>query len=178
MATSQRKHVDLKTKARSIREQLRDSASGPLFVAVEVVALSESWDKYAAEAGGLTCTQWLRAEIHPDQGIGWYKARARAYEAFGKAVASRLHHEAAVWAVNNVPDTYIEKLKFAICTLYRDNGSMYVTVGQVRKIGRAIMGLRESLKPITRACATCEELEARIERLEEQVRGLGAEPVK
>lgn len=155
---------------------LNDAAVGPLVASVEIVAIANAWEnKYAVEHGG-TVADWLR-ELHPAQTLAWYKRRSDAVAALGKSVTARLHHEAAVWVLNNVPSNLFEGIKFEVNKLYRDNGSMPVTKTQIVKSGKALMEVTEKAKK-PRACVNCTALEARVERLEKQIRRLGEEPVQ
>jgi hypothetical protein len=166
----------LKERARRIRAVLKDSATGPLFAAVEIVQLSENWAAHLDEAGGRTCSDWLRDEVHPERSLGWYKARARAHEAFGGAICKRLDHYAAVWLVNNVPSTSISPVRDEVSRLYRENNSMPVTASQARKLGRAVLGLVETLKEGSDAIEVVKDSCPRCIRLETQLLAAGIHP--
>jgi len=180
MRSASREPESLAEKAAAIRKGLQDSAISPLRLSVQVMDIVSNWPKYRAEANNKSYADWLRTEIHADYGVSWYAVRARAYHRLGKSVAVCIHHNAAVWAINNVPESYWNELILKTRRRFKENNGMYVTASQIRKIGRHIQGLTETdvRRKDVRVCARCIQLEQRIERLERQLRDVDEEPVQ
>lgn len=160
----------LQALAKRLRATMNASASGPLMVAGEVVEIAANWDNFRSEADGKDCTTWLRSEVGPGCGLPFFEARHRATVALGRQNAQRLHHEAAVWLVGNVPEQYRLPVMSDCHKLYRDpkrNNGACVTRAQMKRIADKVM----ERVPQHRVCERCK-------RLEEQVRQMGGEPVE
>jgi hypothetical protein len=152
------------------RAALTDAATGPLVVAAEVVKLAEDWPAYQEEAGGATATQWLRSTLGKGQGLPWFARRHEAVKKLGEACRRTWHHEAAVWAAENVgDDVSLRRLKDAVHDAYVANGRNPLTEPQVRGVAAKVLGRAKR----GRVCKGCAEARARVALLEETLRKAG-----
>jgi hypothetical protein len=165
----------LKAIAKRLREMLKLSDSLVVEVAIEVIRLAGSWEQYRADANGLEIGPWLKTAIHASRDLSWYRMVAEAFGRRGKSFAGRVSCSALVWAdrkVTNPAD--FRNLERDVNAKYRQQGSMLLTLEQVKRIGAAYVAQGPDAGISVRA-----ELRAareRIARLEAQVRGLGFEP--
>lgn len=155
----------LRELANGWRKRLNESDAGPVLIALEVMKLSARWESHRVEAGGLSCSTWLRRELGPGRGLPFFRKRAEAVARLGGQFAARLNHGCAVWIYQNVPDQLLSPLMTEISKLYRQQGSVCVTLVQARRVYYDLAKIR----PRKKKCARCELLEA-------QLRKLGVDP--
>lgn len=140
-------------------------------VSFEVVKLSENWEMYRKEAGGLEINKWLQREVHATRRLSWYKSRALAGTRAGSA-GKYFASKALLWLSNNATDELVFKRCLAVARdHYKAQNSKPLELSQTCKLFPKL-----ATKPRPRE-DQLKKLLARIARLEGQVRRLGEEPV-
>ena len=161
--------------AKRLRGRTRAGSQAEYEVAREIVQLSDSWDDARSEeAGGKSFAEWLTKEVSPTKRLAHYKTLDSARAVLG-ALAERMTSEAATWlyraASKEKPDAETrERLNRA----FRGQSSALLTRAQVRRLCGDLVSRGASGARVDAVTA----LRQRVERLEEQIRGLGAEPVE
>jgi hypothetical protein len=148
--------VRLVEVAARFRKAMSDSATGPLRVAEEVMAIANEWDRYADEADGLSCTAWLSKNIGKGCGLAFFKRRFDSVEALGEDVRRWMHHDAAVWVAQRVPAPQRKMVKEALYDAHCLANRTILTPEQTKLAVRKIIG-----KGHVRAktCQRCQQLE-------------------
>jgi hypothetical protein len=149
---------DLASKGRRWRKAMSDAATGPLQIAKEVVELDARWSAFKKEADGKSLTSWLRLTLGKGRGLAFFANRARAVELLGPSVARNLHHDVAVWVVNNVDKEARESAVFALLRATQENGRVPLTIKQSRLVVGKLIGRRAVQKASCPRCAVLEEL--------------------
>lgn len=140
-----------------IKKALENAAFGPLIAAGDVRAISEDWDRYEHEADGLSCNAWLVKYLGPSFTLQFFERRQRAVEILGEDIRRFLHHEAAVWVSQAVPEAQIAEVKTALEKRYRNPSfRTAIVLSQAQKIVREIIG-RSNVR--TKTCSRCQLLE-------------------
>ena len=139
------------------RVALAASDTGPLVIAAEVVRFSNEWNVYSDEAGGGSCTSWLRKTLGNGRGLAYFEVRDRAVKKLGESVRRTLHHNVAVWIVNNAPEPTWKACVEALTFSRKKNGGNALTMQQARLVLRPILGIQ--VKPRGVTCARCARLE-------------------
>lgn len=149
---------DLAQKVSRWSAAMRSADTGPLVIAQEVVAVVDSWDVYKHEAGDITAQSWLEAKVfRPGLGTRFWRTRARAVEHLGEAVRRTMHHEAAVWVVESVPEDQRSALVFRV---HQESKRISAPVPRstVQRLYRAMAGV----KPKPKTCGECARLRAKM----------------
>lgn len=139
-----------------LRKAMSNAATGPLLVAAEVMAISEDWDSYEAEAEGLSCSAWLRKFLGRGHNLAFFEVRARAVEILGEDVRRWMHHDAAKWCANIVPVAHRSTVKAALYAAHKEAGATILSEAQTRPIVMRIIG-RGHVRAKT--CTRCQILE-------------------
>jgi hypothetical protein len=164
--------------AKQLKAELRRGAYAEIRVSIEVMKLAASWEKYRDEAGGKEIGPWLTSYVHPTKRLQWYRDRAEAacsLVAKRHKLAERMDSGALVRLCKGVTgDAQLESAAKVVGAAYAKNNKMPVTVGQLSKICSQFITKGNSRQ---RQSEEIRALRARCVRLEEQVRGLGGEPV-
>lgn len=132
--------VSLADKTKEWKRILGDAARGPLVVATDVVSIANHWDEYAAEAGGLSITGWLKKTLGAGRNLAWFERRAKAVRVLGEAARRNLHHEVAVWVSENVPPAHYDKAKRVLFHAARAQNGNPLTLGQARPLLQKELG--------------------------------------
>ena len=160
MSNAVSKRESLGDRSRRWSAALAASDTGPLIIAADVVQLAGEWDDYKREASGLSCTAWLRKTLGRGRGLAWFETRARAVEKLGESVRRTLHHEVAVWTVNNAPPPTWKAIVEALMFARKKNGGNALTLVQAKPIARQILGINASPRRVS--CMRCAKLEERL----------------
>lgn len=142
------------------RAALAAADTGPLAIAADVVRLADEWKEHEAEAGGVSCTTWLRKTLGKGRSLAWFETRARAVESLGESVRRTLHHEVAVWLVNNAPQPTWKAVVEALMFARKRNGGNALTLAQAKPIARQIIGIAASPRRVS--CMRCQRLEKQL----------------
>jgi len=147
--------------AKQIKSAMEHADTGPLVIAADVVKLSENWKDYKEDAGKMTCSQWLTRELgNRKRNIKYFTARHRAVEALGEESRRMLHHEVAVYIINNVHKDQWDEVKETLYKKCVRNNHCPLSPGQARPIIHQIIGHVPG-----RGCPRCAMLEAEILRM-------------
>jgi hypothetical protein len=147
--------------AKQIKSAMEHSDTGPLVIAADVVKLAEKWKDYKEDAGKLSCAQWLTRELgNKKRGLAYFRARHRAVEALGEESRRMLHHEMAVYIVNNVPKEQWDEVKETLYKKCVRNNHCPLSPGQARPLIYKIVGHVPG-----RGCSRCAMLEAELRRM-------------
>lgn len=145
----------LSVVAARIQKALSGSACEPLAVSESVVRLAQNWPAYREEAGGLSASGWLTKTFGLGRKLRWFQDRADAVEALGEASRRTWHHEAAVWAAQNVTDEFSRRRLVDSVNKYRidKNNRNPLSEEQVVRLAKEI-GVWNS-RGVGKACAAC-----------------------
>jgi hypothetical protein len=148
----------LAEKGKRIAKAMGDAARGPLIIAREVVEIADNWESHKAQAGGGTCAAWLTAITgNPKRDEHYFRRREDAVQRIGEHARRCWHHEAAVWACENIGDaSALTKLDRAVMAEKRARGNQPQSVATVKRLARAL-GL-SVVKPRAKVCQRCEAL--------------------
>lgn len=151
--------VDL--EIRRIQQALRDSATGPLVVASDVVKLAENWEEHRAECYGLDATSAFKKYLGFP--LSFFQVRDRAVRWLGESVRRWMHHELAVWLIGGImPPGQYDTARTALLLEYKRRGSRSaLTKAQARPIVYEVVGH----VPATATCHECDRLRAILKRL-------------
>lgn len=138
------------------KRALSDAATGPLVIAPEVVALADNWEAIKEEAGGLSCTAYLRSKLHPGRDLAFFRRRAEAVAKLGEASRRTLHHDVAVWVANQVPDNLLDAVKLELIRGAKEQNGHPLVMSQARARLKQLIGSTARKK---RECQRCKELE-------------------
>lgn len=145
-------------------------------VAQEVMRLADDWDRYRDEAEGMEIGPWLIKHLDSNRPLAWYKKHAMAAKWLGPGHVNRVEAAGVLWMHNaGVPDALLDTVRKEISRAYRDNGSVPLRKSQVVRRFQQFVVKRA---PRLRLEQRLKDAEARIVRLEKQVRRLGEEPVE
>lgn len=139
-----------------LRSALAASDTGPLVVAADVMRLANEWDSYKAEAGGASCTAWLRKNVSKGRGLPFFAARDAAVQKLGESVRRQLHHEVAVWVVGSTPEAKWKDIVTALTFARKRNAGSALTKPMAVRVVRGIIG--GQAKPRKVACDRCAKL--------------------
>jgi|HubBroStandDraft_5_1064220.scaffolds.fasta_scaffold286926_2 hypothetical protein len=161
--TAIRRVEPLSQMAKRWRRAMNDGATGPLQIAEEVVSLAATWDAQKKEVGGKRFGAWLKHIFGSNgRGLAYFARRARAVEVLGASIKRQLHHEVAVWVLNNAPPEQRENVVFALMKATQEGGGGALSLAQATRVVSEILGRNELHAP---ACARCAMLEAKIREL-------------
>lgn len=141
-----------------LKSAMGDAAFGPLIVAAEVVELAKHWKAFEAEAGDLSCAGWLQSTLGRGKDLAFFTRRHDAVKRLGEASRRRIHHDVAVYVLNNVTDEHLRKVKEMLFREYTANGKNPLTLMQAQPRIREVIGSRASTRK--RTCKRCEQLKA------------------
>lgn len=145
----------LATRARRLKQAMQDSASGPLLVAQEIVAIAANWSSYREEAGGVSCSSWCEKIF--GQNLAFFQRRYEAVRRLGEDSRRTWHHLAAVWACGQTDDDLaLQRLHRLVLRARLDNGHNALSAGQVQRLAPQVFG-KVDPKPVV--CARCKRLE-------------------
>jgi hypothetical protein len=165
-----------------VRERLRKlvkrSSMAEYKLALAVRDLAKNWERYADEAD-CSIGEWLRKNVHVGRTLNWYIHVAAAHDRLGHA-SSELEWRAGCWVTNrSTVDGELAENLTILHRLYRRSGSTPLSLPQAK---RALSHLLERTgkrpEQRERLKVTNKRLRERIERLEAQIRSLGAEPIE
>lgn len=162
---------DIVSKIKNWQKVLRDSATGPLMIAQEVVAGEESWDMKANK--GVSYSSALERALGKGRDLSFFRRRAYAVNRLGGMRNARMfHHQAAVWFHSKVPREKTEMALKICADQFNRNHSCPLAQNTLFRILGQVCGI----PPKTRIhhCVSCEEkdkqlaeLQAKVETLEE-----------
>jgi hypothetical protein len=163
--------------ASRLRSFIKRGAAIDGFLGIEVMHLAETWESRKAEAGGMELGPWLRKHVHPSRSLAWYERKARGVRAAKThGIAGRMDSTAVCWWADNVP----EKARAATAQLIRDawflGKRVVLNRGKVARLCAPFVSRRTVVRIVV--SEELQRLRARIERLEAQIRALGAKPVE
>lgn len=163
-----------------LRRCLNDGDQAHLRVGVEVTQLADRWDEYRdTEAEGMEADKWLRKYVDPTRTLAWYRDHAKASKWIQPTgLHGRLASNLVVWMFHKMNDEDRDASAKALDKAWRKNGQMPLKLTQGRLL-LARFTVRGKSKQ--RHTERIRELEARIARLEVQVRAgckAGTEPVE
>lgn len=156
MATAMQIGIDLDHLATKWAGALRDSVTGPLAIAAEVVAVAKRWDEhYRASAGGASCSSFLTSKLGAGRNLAYFTRRAEAVASLGEHTRRTWDHEAAVWATQATRDDLARARMVRAVEAYRVGGNHGVPLSlhQVQAVAETILG--EGKPKATRKCARC-----------------------
>lgn len=145
-------------KGKRWSDQLRNSACGPLLIARSVVELADQWDAYKTEAGGLSCTAWLKEQLGDGKTLGYFRKRVAILDAIGDDMRTAISDEVAVWLFNSYSSDplKLQRLKVALVRKKRENGGNPATIAMAYKIAEKLFG--KTIKPVRPViCPHCGE---------------------
>lgn len=152
------------------RSALASGDCGPLVIAADVVRVGAEWDeKYKEEAGGASCTTWLRRELGPGRNLAWFARRHEAVEHLGESIRRTMHHEVAVWIHDNVPKEAWTKVVMAVTIAAKKQRGVPLTPPQARRVVCPIIGKVSGTK---RGCSRCSDFEVQVALLEQEIERL------
>lgn len=148
---------NLQSRAARWRSALSNADTGPLVIAAEIVALAENWKAFKEEAGGLSCSGWLKAVFRNGRGLDWFARRHAAVLMLGEAVRRTLHHDVAVYVMQNVTPEHRDAVKLMLIRECRSQNGQPLSPAQAKariaKIQGAVTNVRRH------GCARCAQLE-------------------
>jgi len=147
----------LADRAKRWSAAVKDRAVGPLVVAQEIVDVVDGWERYKAEADGMSATQWLKIIFGKHHGMGpaYWRRRASAVVALGEASRRTIHHEVAVWVTHKLSGADLLKARAALIAGSRTNGRLPLNPASAKPIIRDMFGWE---RRVTK-CNRCEQLE-------------------
>lgn len=150
---------NLRNSVHKWKRALTDAATGPLRIASEIVAIAANWDEYKSDAGGLTVSAFLRRELGRGRDLAFFKRRAEAVEKLGdRTVVNWLHHEVAVWIVNNFQeDSKRIRAAFIVAQETKRHNGNPLNLAQAKPILMKAFAIKTQKQP--RTCANCIRLE-------------------
>ncbi len=150
----------LKVAAAKFKAALRDSDTGPLVIAQEVMRIEERWPEYKEEAGDIECTTWLARELGPGRDFAFFQRRAKAVEKLGESCRRKLHHEVAVWLANLKNESAQVKVAFvALISATNKQRGNCLTLSQAKPIVRKALGVKAGPRAV-KSCERCARLTA------------------
>lgn len=143
----------------------------------EVIRIAENWEHYQKETDFKNIDHWLRNEVHYRRGLTWYKERFEVLSRDKKLntrIVDRVEMPALFWLHRHSSDQEFKQAASKINERYREEKSTPLSNMQVRHICSHLTAkkTREKVEEENR------RLRERIVKLEDQIRGLGAVPVK
>lgn len=162
--------MNLKEWSKKFKSAMQQTHTGPLIIAEEVVNLANDWGDHQKEADGLSVSQWLTRELGNKQtGLAYFKRRHDAVLILGEDIRRTIHHEVAVYVMNNVPDVLRGRVKELLIKGFVNNNHNPLTPQQAKPVIYEVIG-----KPLaaSKECLRCLELEAEIERLKIEIEHL------
>lgn len=148
---------------------VRDGAVSEIALAIQVMRLANVWDStYKQQAGGLELGPWLWANV-ARRPLSWYTRRsdlAKAADAIG--LRDCFDGPALVWWGKSVPVGARQNTMFQIRQAWKTNNRLPLNLAQTKLVCSEFVRRGTSIK----------QLIARIQRLEAQIKGLGATPVQ
>jgi hypothetical protein len=152
----------LKARTKRWKKVMLDAATGPLIIAGEVVELANEWENHRDGAGGIDCTTWLRTVFGRGKGLGWFRHRHEAVVQLGEAIRRTIHHDVAIWVMNQVPQNLQKKVVKMLTLECRDNGNNPITYQIAIPLIREQTG--KAIKQRKRTCKRCTYLEGLLEK--------------
>lgn len=146
-------------------EAMKQAAIGPLLIATEVVDVVDNYHLFVEQTGEENPNAWLTCIFRPGLGPAFWRRRAHAVTVLDvrgdKSVARTLHHEAAVWLVNNASEASYPAILNAAFVFAGQQGGAPVSRGQLMRIVEEVTG-----KPASgaRPCKECERLRALLDK--------------
>jgi len=148
------------------RHAMKDQATGPLTIALEVLDGEPQWDEKAS--GGLSYAGALVRCLGKGKGVDWFRRRAAAVTQLGgMRVARMFDHHAAVWVTSQAHDAKLAECVTTCARAYNANRKVPLTVMQVSRAVVDVLGRRRTRVHV--GCVECAAKDAEIERLREMV---------
>ena len=150
---------------------MRNSATGPLTIACEVVENESQWDPKHEDTGGLSYTAALERALGDGHGLRFFRSRANAVKALGgMRNAVMFHHNAAVWLTGKLRDEKLEQALAILGTTFNQRHQCPMMTSTVVRVTRDLCGYR----PRTRIVSESEE----VARLRQRIAELEVENAK
>jgi hypothetical protein len=150
---------------------MRNSATGPLTIACEVVENENKWDPKHKDTGGLSYTAALERALGDGHGLRFFRSRANAVNALGgMRNAVMFHHAAAVWLTGKLRAEKLEQAITILATTFNQRHQCPMMTSTVVRVTRDLCGYR----PRTRIVSEPEE----IARLRQRIADLEIENAK
>ena len=153
-----------------LRSRLKDRS---IDVALEIVAMSKNWDLWAAQADGKTFGKWLATFTRKP--LSYFQELTTQLERHARLrtdMIGKVEPRVIYWCRNGTDDELVAG-SVGVSAAFHRMGGVMLSTNQVRRI------MPELVKPYFGNGKDREkQLMARIGRLIEQVRALGAEPVE
>jgi hypothetical protein len=161
----------LTVRGKRLREVMKRSNAGPYEVANEVHAINSSWDQYKDEAGGLTCSGWLKSVFGGARGASYWETRFDAVMILGEAIRRTIDQEVAVWLVNlKLQPGDREKARNALMVACRQNASgMPLNYSEARRVCEPLIGYAYP----HRICPGCVAMRVEIDKLRAAMKAAG-----
>jgi len=147
----------LADRAKRWRKALQDADTGYNVIAREVLQVVDDWERYKADAGGMTPSAWLRRTFGKGKDAQFFRVRDDAVTKFGESSRRTMHHDVLKWAGAIVPASMRQKVKDILTAARKENGNNCLTLAQARPLVLAIIGPRSKR---TKTCSRCETLAA------------------
>ena len=153
------------------RRSLKDAATGPLVIAVEVIAITDDWESYRKDSGGLTASAFLRRELGGGRDRAFFERRADAVTKLGEAVRRTMHHEVAVWVAQNFSGLEARRVAKALTDSFVRNNKNPLTLAQAKPV--AFKVTNRKTERIEKQCSRCLVLTEENRALREQLTAMG-----
>jgi hypothetical protein len=153
-----------------LRARLKDRS---IEVAEEIVTMSKNWDTWAPQADGKSFGKWLRTFTR--RPLAYFRDLAEQVVRHRKLrtdMLGKVEPRVIYWA-RSATDEELQAGSIAIAAAFRQGGSVMLSQSQASRIMPELVRAQSA-----RGRDRMQELQARIGRLIEQVRALGAEPVE
>ncbi len=148
------------------RAAMAASDSGPLIVARDVMAIADNWERYKEEAGGLDCSRFLTSTFGAGRGLAYFANRVEAVAFIGESARRTLHHQVAIYILNNVSKEFVAEVLSALTRERKKNGGNALSPAQAKPVIEAITGTKQRAY---RTCSKCVKLEAELAKLRGEV---------
>jgi hypothetical protein len=142
----------LEDVAKKLKSAATEGKSGPLRCCCDVIALAEQWEAHEQEAGGISCTAWLRKIS--GQNYAWWATRAESVKKLGEWCRRQLDHDVAKWISRNVETRHIDQVCFMLRQEFKQNNNIPISLNAAKPKVNAL--LKRRAEP--HECKSCKEL--------------------
>jgi hypothetical protein len=156
--------------AKRLRAKLRDRS---VEVASEIVTMSENWEEWKERANGKTFGKWLRTITRKP--LSYFREltlQVTRHKRLKTNMLTKVDSNVIYWARNGTDEELVSG-SVAVSASFHQGGGVLLSRAQVSRIMPEIV---RAASP--RGKSVEMELRARIGRLIQQIRSLGAEPVE
>ena len=168
-----------------LRKMIASADQAEFEIATLILDVRDHWETYwrKQDVKDRTFKQWMVEELR-QRDIGYYERTVAAKEFLGPDVCKRVTRDGALRIVCHAKTKEdVDLIRPELARMFReDNGSQRLTEGQVHRLLMPIIGSRKRgptwQEKWRMASDKAVKAEARIIRLEQQIRKLGAEPVE